>query len=89
MGAGRPVAMTERAVRYLAKMREGATATGHLGGTVITRNGDDVRWWNWAGYRANAVLTVTSRRPGPRSTDPGDHPVDRLLARSRPGPRPD
>ncbi|MEU9841706.1 DEAD/DEAH box helicase [Actinomadura sp. NPDC048032] len=59
LGADPPVTMTERAVRYLAKTREAATSTVHPGGTVIARDGDDVRWWNWAGYRANAVLTAT------------------------------
>ncbi|TYK44607.1 DEAD/DEAH box helicase [Actinomadura decatromicini] len=59
LGADPPVAMTERAVRYLAKTRDAATRTVHPGGTVITREGDDVRWWNWGGYRANAVLTAT------------------------------
>ncbi|WP_308207745.1 helicase-related protein [Actinomadura madurae] len=59
LGADPPVTMTERAVRYLAKTREAATSTVHLGGTVITRDADDVRWWNWVGYRANAVLTAT------------------------------
>ncbi|MEV3920819.1 DEAD/DEAH box helicase [Actinomadura coerulea] len=59
LGTDPPVDMTERAVRYLAKTREAATSTVHPGGTVITRDGDDVRWWNWAGYRANAVLTAT------------------------------
>lgn len=59
LGADPPVIMTERAVRYLAKTREAATSTVHPGGTVINRDGDDVRWWNWAGYRANAVLTAT------------------------------
>lgn len=51
--------MTERAVRYIAKTRDAATSTVHPGGTVIARDGDDVRWWNWAGYKANAVLTAT------------------------------
>lgn len=59
LGTDPPVTMTERAVRYLAKTREAATFTVHPGGTVITRDGDDVRWWNWAGYKANAVLTAT------------------------------
>jgi ATP-dependent Lhr-like helicase len=31
----------------------------HPGGTVITRDGEDVRWWTWAGYRANATLAAT------------------------------
>ena len=26
---------------------------------MITRDGDDVRWWTWAGYRANATLAAT------------------------------
>ncbi|TDD40592.1 DEAD/DEAH box helicase [Actinomadura sp. KC06] len=59
LGADPPVTMTERAVRYLAKTRDAATPTVHPGGTVIARDGDDVRWWNWAGYRANAALTAT------------------------------
>ncbi len=29
------------------------------GGTVITRHREDVRWWTWAGYRANATLAAT------------------------------
>jgi ATP-dependent helicase Lhr and Lhr-like helicase len=33
--------------------------TVHPGGTVIIRAGDDVRWWTWAGYRANATLAAT------------------------------
>ncbi|MFE7896363.1 hypothetical protein ACFU3E_02250 [Streptomyces sp. NPDC057424] len=32
----------------------------HPAGTVITRRGDsDVRWWTWAGHRANATLAVS------------------------------
>ena len=31
----------------------------HPGGTVITRAAEDVRWWTWAGYRANATLAAT------------------------------
>ena len=27
--------------------------------TVITRSGEDVRWWTWVGYRANATLVAT------------------------------
>jgi len=26
---------------------------------MIVRAGDDVRWWTWAGYRANATLAAT------------------------------
>ncbi|MGW5970124.1 hypothetical protein [Streptomyces sp. NPDC055186] len=32
----------------------------HPAGTVITRRGaDDVRWWTWAGHRANATLAAS------------------------------
>ncbi|MGC4748437.1 hypothetical protein ACLQ28_22690 [Micromonospora sp. DT201] len=32
----------------------------HPGGTVIVREDDgDLRWWTWAGFRANATLTAT------------------------------
>lgn len=59
LGADPPVKMTDRAVRNLAEARETNTATVHPAGTVITRSGDDVRWWTWGGFRANAVLTAT------------------------------
>jgi ATP-dependent Lhr-like helicase len=33
----------------------------HPGGSVILRDRDstDVRWWTWAGFRANATLAAT------------------------------
>jgi ATP-dependent Lhr-like helicase len=31
----------------------------HPAGTIIARDGDDVRWWTWAGFKANATLTAT------------------------------
>jgi len=31
----------------------------HPAGTVIERRKDDVRWWTWAGFRANATLAAT------------------------------
>ncbi|CAM5669739.1 hypothetical protein [Streptomyces coeruleorubidus] len=34
--------------------------TVHPGGTVITRLTDgDIRWWTWAGHRANAMLAAS------------------------------
>lgn len=44
----------------------------HPGGTLITRAGDDVRWWTWAGYRANATLAATL----PSIADPVQRPTD-------------
>ncbi|WP_242911420.1 DEAD/DEAH box helicase [Actinomadura terrae] len=59
LGADPPVTMTERAVRHLTEARDAATSRVHPGGTTITRDGDDIRWWNWSGFRANAVLAAT------------------------------
>jgi ATP-dependent helicase Lhr and Lhr-like helicase len=59
LGADPTVRLTQRAARYLAEAREDNLDSVHPGGTVITRVGDDVRWWTWAGFRANAVLTST------------------------------
>lgn len=50
------------------------------GGTLITRDGADVRWWTWAGYRANATLTSTLLSV----TDPVQRPTD-LSVRLREG----
>jgi ATP-dependent Lhr-like helicase len=58
LGADPPVALTQRAKRVLAEVRDEHVPAVHPGGTVITRDGDDVRWWTWAGYRANATLTA-------------------------------
>jgi ATP-dependent helicase Lhr and Lhr-like helicase len=43
----------------LAGIREDQLGTVHPGGTLIVREGTDVRWWTWAGYRANATLVAT------------------------------
>jgi ATP-dependent helicase Lhr and Lhr-like helicase len=59
LGSDPPVTLTQRAQRSLAETREDAYASVHPGGTVITRHGADVRWWTWAGYRANATLVAT------------------------------
>mgnify|MGYP001262311832 CR=1 FL=1 len=59
LGADPPVALTRRAQRVLAAIRDDKIATAHPGGNVISRTGDDIRWWTWAGYRANATLATT------------------------------
>ncbi len=59
LGADPPVALTQRAKRVLAEVRDEHLPSVHPGGTVITRTGEDVRWWTWAGYRANATLAAT------------------------------
>src|SRR6266516_3433515 len=59
LGADPPIALTQRAGRALAEVRDEHLPAVHPGGTVITREGDDVRWWTWAGYRANATLAAS------------------------------
>jgi len=59
LGADPPVVITQRAGRALAEARDDRRGIVHPAGTVISRNGEDVRWWTWAGYRANATLAAT------------------------------
>lgn len=60
LGADPPVNLTRRATGRLAELRDGATSVVHPGGTVIARTSDkELRWWTWAGFRANATLAAT------------------------------
>lgn len=59
LGADPPVKLTRRAQRVLAELRDSLLHTVHPGGTVITQRERDVRWWTWAGFRANATLAAT------------------------------
>ncbi|MDF5759288.1 DEAD/DEAH box helicase [Spongiactinospora sp. TRM90649] len=73
LGADPPVSLTHRARAVLAEWREEeAPGVVHPGGTLITRAGEDVRWWTWAGYRANATLAATL----PSIADPVQRPTD-------------
>ncbi|MGW1116271.1 DEAD/DEAH box helicase [Streptomyces tanashiensis] len=60
LGADPPVSFTRRAEVCLQEWRaEDASRMVHPGGTLVVRQGNDVRWWTWAGYRANATLGAT------------------------------
>ncbi|MEU9451444.1 DEAD/DEAH box helicase [Streptomyces sp. NPDC048277] len=61
LGTDPPVMLTGRAVTALAEARESSSELVHPGGTVVIKGGRDtnVRWWTWAGYRANATLAAT------------------------------
>ncbi|MEV4210038.1 DEAD/DEAH box helicase [Micromonospora sp. NPDC049662] len=61
LGTDPPVKLTQRAAKRLAQEREERSALVHPGGNVILRDrhGDDLRWWTWAGFRANATLAAT------------------------------
>ncbi|MDX2644329.1 DEAD/DEAH box helicase [Streptomyces sp. PA03-1a] len=73
LGATPPVTLTRRAEACLAEIRENeGPGSVQANGTLITRVGDDVRWWTWAGYRANATLAGTLSSiadPVQRATD--------------------
>jgi ATP-dependent Lhr-like helicase len=59
LGQDPPVHLTRRAQQTLGRIRDERLAQAHPGGTVILRDRADVRWWTWAGHRANATLTAT------------------------------
>jgi ATP-dependent Lhr-like helicase len=60
LGTDPPVRLTRRAAAALGEARDTAPDLVHPGGTVISRTpGGDVRWWTWAGLRANATLIAT------------------------------
>jgi len=60
LGADPPARLTRRAQAVLAEARDTAPDLVHPGGTVISRSPTgDVRWWTWAGFRANATLIST------------------------------
>ncbi|GAA2746335.1 hypothetical protein GCM10010440_37750 [Kitasatospora cinereorecta] len=73
LGSEPPVSLTRRAQARLQQLRdEEAPDSGHPAGTLVTRAGEDVRWWTWAGFRANATLAATL----PTVADPVQRPTD-------------
>src|SRR5690606_32815865 len=59
LGADPPVRLTRRACEHLAEARAQLAGTADPAGTVVARTDGQVRWWTWAGYRANATLAST------------------------------
>ncbi|MGR8007664.1 DEAD/DEAH box helicase [Streptomyces hypolithicus] len=73
LGSDPPISLTRRAEVCLAEWREEeAPDLVHPGGTLVVRQGNDVRWWTWAGYRANATLAATLAS----IADPVQRPTD-------------
>ncbi|WP_369262940.1 DEAD/DEAH box helicase [Streptomyces sp. R35] len=76
LGADPPVSLTRRADVCLREWRdEEAPHLVHPGGTLVARRANDVRWWTWAGYRANATLGATLSS----IADPVQRPTDCYL----------
>ncbi|WP_406001061.1 DEAD/DEAH box helicase [Streptomyces sp. NBC_00829] len=77
LGTDPPVTLTGRAKTALTQAREGSSELVHADGTVVVRGGRDtnVRWWTWAGYRANATLAATLTT----IADPLQRPTDTCI----------
>ncbi|MEV6177608.1 DEAD/DEAH box helicase [Streptomyces sp. NPDC052015] len=76
LGADPDISLTPRAQVCLQELRdEDAPHLVHPGGTLIARRGTEVRWWTWAGYRANATLGATLSSVA----DPVQRPTDCYL----------
>ncbi|WTV00541.1 DEAD/DEAH box helicase [Streptomyces sp. NBC_00045] len=76
LGADPLVSRTGRAEACLREWREEeAPYVVHPGGSLVARQGDDVRWWTWAGYRVNATLAATLSA----IADPVQRPTDCYL----------
>ncbi|MET9965024.1 DEAD/DEAH box helicase [Streptomyces sp. NPDC006356] len=60
LGTDPDVVLTKRAMAALAEARDHFLEHVHPGGTLIGRgSGGYLRWWTWAGHRANATLAAT------------------------------
>ncbi|MDB1088761.1 DEAD/DEAH box helicase [Streptomyces sp. ACA25] len=60
LGEDPPVRMTRRAAGALHRAREEYVERVHPGGTLIVQDKRGrLRWWTWAGHRANATLAAT------------------------------
>ncbi|MFD9848697.1 DEAD/DEAH box helicase [Streptomyces parvus] len=74
LGATPRVAFTRRADGALDQLRAKGEELVDPAGTVLLRGGRDtnVRWWTWAGYKANATLAATLAAV----SDPLQRPTD-------------
>jgi ATP-dependent helicase Lhr and Lhr-like helicase len=64
------VQLSRRAEEHLSAMREEWEPRVDAEGTVVLRDGDEVRWWTWAGSRGNAVLHAALNAVSPQLLDP-------------------
>jgi ATP-dependent Lhr-like helicase len=75
LGSDPAARLTRRTQAALAELRETEDRLTHPEATVITRHGRDVRWWTWAGFRANATLAAWL----PDAADPLQRPSDAFV----------
>ncbi|WP_368073137.1 DEAD/DEAH box helicase [Streptomyces sp. WMMB 322] len=73
LGTDPHVSLTRRARACLTEWREAdAPDCVHPARTLVTQRGTEVRWWTWAGFRANATLAATLQSVA----DPVQRPTD-------------
>ncbi|MEU2674386.1 DEAD/DEAH box helicase [Streptomyces sp. NPDC007164] len=74
LGETPSVTFTRRADSALVQVREKAAELVHPDASVLVRGGRDtnVRWWTWAGYKANATLAASLGS----AADPLQRPTD-------------
>lgn len=75
LGTDPPVKLTSRARHHLAEARDLLAGLACPDGTAIVRTANEVRWWTWAGYRANATLASTLSELADPKQDFEDHCV--------------
>jgi len=75
LGTEPEVRLTRRAQAAVAELRETEGRFAHPETTLITRHGRDVRWWTWAGFRANATLAAWLAG----AVDPLQRPADSYM----------
>ncbi len=77
LGETPPVSLTRRADSALAQVRERGAELVHPDASVLLRGGRDtnVRWWTWAGHKANATLAATLSSVA----DPLQRPTDTYI----------
>jgi ATP-dependent Lhr-like helicase len=71
--------LTRRATERIAAIRAENAVTVDADVTVISRDGAQVRWWTWAGARANALLAVALSEVDPGLVDEVDRYDNRYL----------
>lgn len=54
-----PAKLTRRATSAIEGLRTSYAEVAHPEATVLARDGDDVRWWTWCGYRANLTIAAS------------------------------
>ncbi|MEV6102724.1 DEAD/DEAH box helicase [Nocardia sp. NPDC051981] len=59
LGTDPAVSLTRRADVALTALRQERAETVAADATLIIRGDKEIRWWTWAGFRANATLAAT------------------------------